>query len=280
MDTVQPMQATATPGARPGPDDASLLRLAVARPDLSWPVDADISVARNAHYTNTRAELAGALGSEFDWLEGDVRLDRTGRPVMQHDRDGSSDLDLATWLRVAGTSGRGAKLDIKERAALPATIDLVQRSGIDQRRLIVNVGIWPAAELSSIRQAFPDAIINLGPGSNAALTRADLIGAQVAARIVGGRVMFPIRQDFVTPCVVDTLKPFGRVAVWNSPKLTNPGPQDAPRLREMGVDGMIDLREPDSIGQHASSAVIESAAWVFGWDPVRRALDGLGLLKG
>jgi hypothetical protein len=280
VDTVQPTQANATPSARPGPDDSSLLRLAAARPDLAWPVEADVSIARNAHETNTRDELAGALRGEFDWLEGDVRLDRTGRPVMQHDRDGSSDLDLATWLRVADASGRGAKLDVKVRDALPATIALVQQSGIDQRRLIINVGIWPAAELASIRRAFPDAIINLGPGSNAALTSADLVGAQVAARIVGGRVMFPIRQDFVTPGIVDALKPFGRVAVWNSPKLTNPGPRDVPRLRAMGVDGMIDLREPASIGQHASSAVIESAAWVFGWDPVRRALDGLGLLKG
>jgi hypothetical protein len=271
---------TATAGAAPvpGPDDATLLALARARPDLAWPDGRDIAVARNAHATNTRAQLASALLGEFDWCEGDVAM-QDGRAVMRHVAGDPVDLDLERWVQVVAASGRGAKFDLKDPAALPAVLDLAARSGMSPERLIFNVTGLPAERLQDIRRSFPQAIVNLSPVSDADLTVDDLTELQVAARIVGGRIMFPIRIDLLDESVVRALRPFGKVAIWNQPQLWNPSPRDVGRLRAMGVDGMVDLREPRGIKELVQSAVVGGAARVFGWDAVHKALDALGLLS-
>jgi hypothetical protein len=89
--------------------------------------------------------------------------------------------------------------------------------------------------------------------------------------------MFPIRQELVTEGVVRALRPYGRVAVWNVPGITNPSDRDEARLRAMGVDGMIDLREPTTAREHVTSGVCEVAASIFGWGPIDHVLDALGL---
>ena len=258
-------------------DDAALHALALARPELAWPVGRDIALAQNAHYTNTRAELAAALGSDFDWMEGDVAM-QGGAPVLQHRSGDRVDLDLASWIGLVAASGRGAKLDIKDPDALPAVLELARRSGIPEHRLIFNVTLLPPESLQLIRRAFPGAIINLSPVSDADLTPADLAALQVAARIAGGPIMFPIRIDLLTPAVMAALRPFGRVAIWNTPQLWNPRPDERARLRSVGVDGMIDLRAPSGAEQRIQSVLVGGAARIFGWDPVHRALDALGIL--
>lgn len=271
--------ASGSARARAGASGHGDLRaLALARPELAWRPGRDIAQARNAHATNTRAQLARALRSEHDWLEGDVRLGRHHRAHMQHLRGERVDLSLDEWLSVAGASGRGVKLDVKEREALPAVLDAVRRAGIEEHRLILNVGPWPAQELLAVRRAFPRAIINLSPVSDRRLTAGDIVQLQLAARIVGGPVMFPIRHDLVTSGVVDALRPLGRVAVWNSPMLTNPDRHSERRLRELGVDGMVDLREPSGVSQQAQSMLVSGAARLFGREPVYRALEAVGLL--
>lgn len=262
----------------PASTDAELRALARARPELEWVPGRDIASARNAHATNTRAELAEALLGDYDWLEADVRLGAAGLPVMQHARRDPVELDLRRWLAVTNPSGRGLKLDVKERAALPLVIDAVRDSGVDEHRLIMNVGAWPAPELASIRRAFPAAIINISPASDADLTSSDLVQLQVAARIVGGPVMFPIREDLLDAGVVHALRPYGRVAAWNAPALTNPDGGSVQRLRSLGVDGMIDLREPRDGLELLQSTLTGVAARAFGWDAVHRALDAVGLL--
>ena len=259
------------------PDDAFLLALARARPELAWPTGRDIALAQNAHETNTRTELAAALRGDFDWMEGDVAIEG-GRPVMRHRSGDPVDLDLDRWVQFIAASGRGAKFDLKDPAALPAVLDLAQRAGIPQHRLIFNVGALPAEALQTLRRRYPDAIVNLSPVSDADLTPADLAELQVAARIVGGRIMFPIRIDLLSPHVIGALRPFGRVAIWNQPQLWNPRHDERERLRAQGVDGMIDLREPVGAKETFQSAAIGVAARVFGWDPVHKALDALGLL--
>ena len=278
--TPSPLASVApSPGAVPigSPDDAALLALARARPELAWPDGRDIALAQNAHATNTRHQLAEALRGAFDWMEGDVSIE-AGRPVMRHSTGDPVDLDLDRWVQLVATSGRGAKFDLKDRAALPAVLDLAMRAGIPQHRLIFNVGALPAASLHTIRRSFPDAIINLSPVSDADLTPADTAELQVAARIVGGRIMFPIRIDLLTPGVVAALRPFGRVAIWNQPQLWKPRFDERERLRVQGVDGMIDLREPRDAKEWVQAAVVGGAARVFGWGPVHKALDAVGLL--
>lgn len=259
------------------PDDAALLAMACARPELAWPVDRDIALAQNSHYTNTRAELAAALRGDFDWMEGDVAM-QGGVPVMRHRVGDHVDLDLARWVQLVARSGRGAKFDVKDPEALPAVLELCRRAGIPQHRLIFNVTLLPPESLRLIRRTFPHAIINLSPVADADLTPRDLVELQVAARITGGRIMFPIRIDLLTPGVVAALRPFGRVAVWNTPQLWNPRPDELLRLHAQGIDGMVDLRKPAGFEQQVQSAVIGGAARLFGWRPVHQALDALGLL--
>jgi hypothetical protein len=155
--------------------------------------------------------------------------------------------------------------------------ELARKSGISHDRLLFNVGVWPAEALRTIRVAFPDSIVNISPTSDDALTDGDLVRLQIASRIVGGRVMFPIRQELVTPGVVRALQPYGRIAVWNVPGITNPSDADYAHLRAMGVDGMIDLRKPSTPREHVTSAVAQVAASIFGWGPVDQVVNALGL---
>lgn len=273
-----PLAAPLVDGALRGtPDDATLLALAAARPELAWPAGRDIALAQNAHYTNTRAQVAAALVGDYDWMEGDVAV-QGGIAVMRHRLGDQVDLDLATWFRLVAASGRGAKLDVKDPDALPAVLELARRSGIPQHRLIFNVTLLPPDQLQRIRRAFPDAIINLSPIADMDLSPADLAELQAAARVVGGRVMFPVRLDLLTPAVLAALRPFGRVAIWNTPQLWNPRRDERTRLRTQGVDGTIDLRAPSGIEQRLQSALIGGASHVLGWDAVHRALDALGIL--
>jgi len=259
------------------PGLVSLLALARARPELAWPAGADIANAHNAHYTNTLAQMAAALMGDHNWLEGDVAL-IDGTPVMRHDGRQRVELTLEQWLQVAAASGRGAKVEVKDRAALPQVLELVRRSGIPQHRLIFNIGPGPASNLLLIRQHFRDAIINVAPEADAHLTSADIVQLQVAARIAGGRIMFPLRIDTVDEAVVAALRPLGRVAIWNSPELWIPREDDVQRLRAMGVDGMIDLRDAANAWQRIQAAAVAGATHVFGWDAVHTALDAVGWL--
>jgi hypothetical protein len=258
-------------------DLTELLRRAHARPELAWNPATDIAQGRNAHRTNLRAELASALEGPFDWLEGDVQMGADG-PVMQHSIGDPVDLDVRGWLTVAAASGRGTKLDVKDPKALPGVIAAVVASGIPQGRLIINVGAWSTQLLQSIRRALPDVIVNISPAADADLTPADLVQMQLAARIVGGKVMFPVRDDLVTADVVHALAPYGRIAVWNTPGITNPGPRRVGRLRDLGVDGMIDLRNPEGAVEHLQAFVVGGAAKLLGWNAVHAALDALDLL--
>jgi hypothetical protein len=259
-------------------DLAELLRRARAHPELAWNPSTDIAEGRNAHRTNLRAELAIALQGPYNWLEGDVQMGADGTPVMQHSVGDPVDLGVRDWLAVAAASGRGTKLDVKDPKALPGVIAAVLASGIPQGRLIINVGAWSTELLRSIRRVLPDVIVNISPAADADLTPADLVQLQLAARIVGGRIMFPVRDDLVTADVVHALAPYGRIAVWNTPGITNPGPTRADRLRELGVDGMIDLRNPEGMVEHLQAFVVGGTAKLLGWNAVHAALDALDLL--
>ncbi|MCW2926795.1 MAG: hypothetical protein JWM86_763 [Thermoleophilia bacterium] len=255
-----------------------LLALATAHPHIAWTPGSDIRDARNAHATNTSEQLASALGSAFDWLEGDVRLAADGRPIMQHESSDAGGLELGDWLRVAHASGRGVKVDVKSRDALHATIRATLMSGVPEHRLIFNLSDWSTADVIEVRRAFPAVMISISPAPGEELNPRALLRLQVAARVAGGAMMFAIRQDQLTPGVVAALRPFGRVAAWNSPGLTNPDPGDPARLRRMGVDAMIDLRQPQGPAQFISAAACETAAWVLGWPAVRDALRAVGQL--
>lgn len=253
--------------------------LADARPDLAWKGDKSIGAARNAHYTNTPDEMAAALRGEHDWLEGDVRLEGGLRAlpaigdrqaIMAHDPTDIGGMTLDEWVKVGMRSGRGLKLDIKQATAVDEVLEVLAKNQVPDERLILNVGVgWGPGglggianelfdsaldpwvhegDLKKLRAAHPEAIINLSlstrpqpPGT--AYSDSQLDKLIKMAKLAGEPVMFPLRAEFVTPEVVEKLKPYGKVAIWNDTSSFNPKDVEAEirRFRGMGVDGVIDL---------------------------------------
>ncbi len=259
------------------PDDRrqELVALAKAHPERAWPAGRDIALARNAHRTNTPTEMTAALTGDYDWLECDVRLEGplrdhlpipgARRPITAHDSFQTNGMLFEDWVAIAQASGKGLKLDFKSSAAIDQCIAILQKAGVDEGKLIMNIGVPdpPAnaaarpgdlryqpltdGRLTAIRRAFPHCTINLSPGA-AATPDGTYTAAQVDqmiryAQAAGRPVMFPLRAECVTREIVQTLKPFGRVAIWNSPSTYNPADTAAEiaKFREWGVDGMIDI---------------------------------------
>jgi hypothetical protein len=226
-----------------GPYALLKLRAAATRNDAArWDPSRDIADARNAHSTNTPAELLEALEGSYDHFEGDVRIAGNGRIVMAHDRGDTRGLTLDDWLEIGKRSGRALKLDFKDGAAILPALERAKALGIRGTHLVINVSTRTDDEtLRRIRAAYPDAWINLSPGGT--YDSATLRSLARQARRVGGKVQFPLRWDRVTPQVVRALAPYGRIAIWNDPRIA---PADLSveraRLRAMGVDGTIDLR--------------------------------------
>lgn len=252
-----------------------LVTLARAHPERAWPAGRDIALARNAHRTNTVAEMTAALTGDYDWLECDVRLEGplrdhlpipgARRPITAHDSFQTNGMLFEDWVAIAKASGKGLKLDFKSSAAIDQCIAILQEAGVDESKLIMNIGVpAPPADaaakpgdlryrpltdgrLTAIRGAFPGCTINLSPGA-AATPDGSYSAAQVDqliryARAAGRPVMFPLRAECVTREIVQALKPFGKVAIWNSPSTYNPADVVAAiaKFREWGVDGMIDI---------------------------------------
>lgn len=267
--------------ALPKKDRQELLELAALPGNDTWQPGSPLTEVRHCHYTNTKDEVEYALGHDYNFFEGDVRLeagvrrlpglDHWREPIMGHDPDDVNGLSLNEWLEVGKASGRGLKLDIKQAAAVPKIIECVKAHAIDDQKLIFNGDVLrgPGApgplaflagrlfqdmtmdqnDLRDIRQEFPQALISLGAytggqpqGTTYSPKQLDKLGK--IADEVGGPISFPLRAEFVTPEVVAQLKPHGFVSIWNDPSTYSPADLQAEtrRFREMGVDGMIDLR--------------------------------------
>lgn len=264
---------------------AALLRLARGRRELAWPAGQDISAARNAHFTNTAREMAAALQADYDWIEGDVRLDDHGKPVMAHEPGARHSMALDEWLAIGAASGRGLKLDFKDPRAIESALRLLRAHGVPGWRLILNVTVGGPSgvtweQLATARRRFPDAIVNLSTDAQE-LTPTVIGQLRAWARAVGHNVMFPLRWDLVDDQVIAALRDVGRIAIWNSPAVGGPSDLAAEvlRLRARGVDGMIDLRPGSgmaaiggavfdalvgALGRDGALRVVHAATWVLG----------------
>lgn len=250
-----------------------LLKLAASHPGRAWPADKDIAEARNAHRTTTFDELKEGLEGNYDYLEADLRMEGPlrdhlsvpgpeRRPVVAHDSYQTNGILFEDWVDVVKASGKGIKVDFKDSQAIGPVIDILKNAKIPEYRIIMNIGI-PApppisldelkdARLKQIRSAFPKCILNLSPGGEA-----DANGHYTAraveqmiryAKAAGQPVMFPLKAEMVTPEIVQKLRPFGKVAIWNDPTTFNPVDKEAEieKFRSWGVDGMIDIRTVSS----------------------------------
>jgi glycerophosphoryl diester phosphodiesterase len=207
------------------------------------------STIHNAHYSNTRAQLAYALAGEYNSVEGDVRL-RDGVPVMSHDPKAAVDLTFEQWATIASRGGKHLRVDLKESRAIPEVVAALDRIGVPSGSLTFNVGVlnpWSSATatietIQQLRQRFPDAWVTLnlpvplGPGY--------LLAARVARQLGSHHLGVAITAGLTRAADVHLLRrSFEVVNAWNLPQLGNPDVAAmTARLRAMGVNGMIDLR--------------------------------------
>lgn len=234
--------APLTPSVR-----GDLIALGRANTAGRWPLDGDLAAARNKHVTNRLGELRDELAGAYDWFEVDVRM-RAGSPIAAHDAVGSSSLWIEDWLAVGAATERGLKFDFKERTAIRPVLELVERAGVPQQRLIFNIGILGSSGASlellrEVRRRYPNATINLSPDV-LRYSVGNIRRAVAIARAIGGPIMFPLDASKLNPAIVQAFRAGGKVAVWNNPGSWRPGDIAVvtARLRSWGVDGTIDLR--------------------------------------
>lgn len=243
-----------------------------------WIPGTPLSQTRNAHYTNTVAEMERALTGNYNWLEGDLGrewgmrklpvLGRFQEPIMAHDPYDVNGLTLDEWLAVGVASGKGLKLDFKSSSGLSEILDKVEACNVPDESLMFNSDViagpgsprikgplvrlfqdrgFNLEQLTEIRSRFPNAVLSLGcltgkQPEGTRYTEKELSKLKDLAVKVGGPINFPLRAEFVDESVVDALKPYGTVSIWNDPSTFKPRPDEALRFRAMGVDGVIDLR--------------------------------------
>jgi hypothetical protein len=236
----------------PPPGLAQLAALAANAPaDARFPPGAHPSTIRNAHYTNTRAQLAHAFAGPYNSIEGDVRL-RDGRAVMQHDRTAAHDLTFEQWAMLGARAGKHLRIDLKEPAALSHVVATLQRLGVEPGMVTFNVGLrtpWSSGlaidEVRTLRDRFDGAWVTL---NLPAPLGAGYVLVEQAARAIGGpRLGVAVVAGLVRAADVTRLRrSFAVVNAWNLPVL-GPGDlaREAARLRAIGVNGMLDLRRRD-----------------------------------
>jgi hypothetical protein len=247
------------------------------RPASPW------NQARSAHDTNTVPQLLAALKDpNIDWMEGDLRLEgfidfpiRQEDAILAHDVTDVDGLHLRDWLSIAKDAGIGVKLDFsKDLRTLPLAIRALRQATIPDDKLILNlhvVGVPPASpgawlnrsydvlvgttvpwkDVQRLRTEFPRAMLALGmtkTSQQRAYAPEQVKKLIQCARQVGGPLMFPLQADLVTPELIRTLKPYGKVSVWNDlgrpPRVASQAEATrvADTFRAMGMDGLIDIR--------------------------------------
>lgn len=258
MNLLAPIESVKTLALRALPDTraldpaqrAKLLALAGTSSTRPW----NLEFARNAHATNTPGQMEHALRGSYDVLEGDLRVDSAGRLVMAHDPTQLNGMPFDDWLAIAGRSGRGIKVDVKEPEAIAEAVRKLRASGVPQARIILNIPIGTGGansatvgEMALIKRGLPRSTVNLS-NQRYPYDGSQLQQLRAASDYFDGRVMFPIRADQVTPELARSLSPYGRVAVWNEPWFgdVDSVTRERRRLRDVGATGTIDLRtRPD-----------------------------------
>jgi hypothetical protein len=231
------------------PSLAELVRLAASAPhDERFVPGSHPSTIRNAHYANTRSQLAFALSGPYNSVEGDVRV-RNGLAVMQHDARGRADLTFEQWAVLAAHAGKHLRIDIKEPTALDHVTRTLRQHGIPDGQVTFNVAIdtsWRHGltldRVRALRSDFPASWITinlplpLGPGY--------LLAARAARAIGGERLGVAVVAGLVRRADVALLRrTFAAVNAWNIPQLGDINVTDTTaHLRHIGVNGMIDLR--------------------------------------
>ncbi|HVE83395.1 MAG TPA: DUF2181 domain-containing protein [Myxococcales bacterium] len=230
---------------RPAPDRAGQARRLGSHSDTEWWGGRPLSEARNAHRTNTKEQFNDALHSSANWFEGDVRKEiNSDRMEMRHDEghESGDNMTLREWLEAGVKTGRGLKLDVKEPEHMNEIMDEVERAGVPQERLMINLGYGAFEKWGpEIRRRFPDALLALNPPTSGTIGKKEAEQLVDQARRLGGPVTFEAHYDQLSDEAIATLKPHGTISVWGDGVGDVRGITE--QLRDRGVDGMIDLAD-------------------------------------
>ncbi len=112
------------------------------------------------HRLNRSHDLANFLRSRVGWAECDARFDPTGEVVTSHAPGMQGDRPLVDWLDEVASSGRSAKIDLKEAGhLLDCVLDLTRDVGIDDHHLWFNCAVETIGErgVDLIRRRYPGA---------------------------------------------------------------------------------------------------------------------------
>lgn len=204
---------------------------------------------RNAHYANTRSQLAFALSGPYNTVEGDLRM-RDGVPVMQHDDISRRDLTFEQWAILVHRAGKHLRMDFKEATALAPVEAILRRLGIPDDVLTFNVsaalpwseGHVPVDDVVALRAHHPGSWITI----NLAVPDGPVYryAACVARRLGPERLGTTVLAGFVNEPEIRRLRSaFEFVNAWNVPSLKALDiATESARLRAIGVNGMLDLR--------------------------------------
>ena len=253
MAASAPAAPAVAPPALPVPTDAQLDKLATAHPEFAFPRGGDLSLAHNAHYTNSRAQLGYALDHPYNELEGDVRF-RGGTAVMAHDSGADNGMTFEHWARLGAQAGRMLRVDIKEAKALPSIEATLAKLQVPDDRVSFNLSVdapWMKSNFAvdavrALRERHPDAWITFNTPLPERAGYA--VVGRVARQVGGPRLGVALQGQFVTVRDVAWLKAHNlTVNVWNYPPLWEPTDVEATTAayRAMGVNGQIDLRRRD-----------------------------------
>jgi hypothetical protein len=235
----------------------------------TWFFGRPLSEGKNAHKTNTTAQMEEALKGDFNYFECDLRteINPPHRPECRHDpgQESGDNFLLSEWLAVAKRSGRGMKFDIKQGDAIPQILDEIAKSGAPDERMMFNLQDGDMAKYEQeIRRRFPLATIAINPADELDGHQNDgpMQDWQVDRMIdlaekAGQPCTFVVRYDLLTDAAIAKLKEHGTISVWNEmggPKVDDPA-KVAEGLRERGVNGVVDIRPTPGLLEKAEMGI-------------------------
>lgn len=247
-----------------------------------WKPGQKLSEANSAHATNTQSDFNKAVEEGKNWVEGDLQMKKEGGMEMSHD-EFDPKLPFQEWLAKGKALGVGVKVDVKldafkddpvkKEAAVKEMVNQVVASGIPGERLMFSVN---PTEARWVREALGDKLPNAIMGVN--VPNGELTNQTVeemkqhiadnAPRPVSLIVRYMDIKN-ASPELIQALKnEKATISVWNDPGDFSPLIEQADdvvsetkKLKERGVDGMVDIRKSDSLAVAAgkSKAIYEGA---------------------
>ncbi|WP_141648677.1 DUF2181 domain-containing protein, partial [Myxococcus llanfairpwllgwyngyllgogerychwyrndrobwllllantysiliogogogochensis] len=217
-----------------------------------WVPGTPLALAKNAHATNLRDDFNHAKNGDYNWFEGDIRmeLNREGKIEMRHGGNETGDnLTLMEWLNKGKEQGVGLKLDVKDdRVFNNRFLEDVRAAGVPNERLMFNYGFDVMSKHGkATRDMFPGATLAINPPGEGSMD--EKIAQMTAAVECGGLTrpvtfVFEYGQHPTKPAQIEALEKLGPISIWRGNTFDGQSKKKAEdELRALNITGMIDLKE-------------------------------------